>query len=283
MRVNVIVERYDEDAPDYERYWAPVLDATARGLLDRVTGPLVDVPARAPHILDVGTGSGVLALEARRRWPDALVTGADPSVGMLAVAAQRAVASGVDPNDRSLTWLMAPADALPLPDAWVDLVVSSFVLQLVPDRAAALRELVRVLRPGGQMAVLTWLDGGDEFLPATEFDEAVIDLGIPEPDEEDDDGRAGDFRSPRSAANELRRAGFERVSARVDTLTHLWTPETYLAFKQYYDEAWLFEMLEGTPHRERLEGLVRDRFAALPAEAFTWRAPVVSLVARRPV
>jgi len=280
--VNVIVERYDEDAQDYERYWAPVLDATARGLLDRVTGPLVGESGGPPYVLDVGTGSGVLAIDARRRWPDAMVTGVDPSVGMLAVAAQRAMASGVDATDRSLTWLVAPAHGLPLPDASVDLVVSSFVLQLVPDRAAALQELLRVLRPGGRLAALTWLDGGEEFLPATEFDEAVIDLGIPEPDEEENDGRSGDFSSPRAAADELRRVGFERVSARADTLTHAWMPDTYLAFKRHYDEAWLFEMLEGTPHLERLETLIRDRFAALPADAFTWRAPVVSLVARRP-
>ncbi|MCY7417816.1 MAG: methyltransferase domain-containing protein [Chloroflexi bacterium] len=247
-----------------------------------MTGPLVGESGGPPHILDVGTGSGVLALGARRRWPGAMVTGVDPSVGMLAVAAQRAVASGVDADDRSLTWLVAPADALPLPDVSVDLVISSFVLQLVPDRAAALQELRRVLRPGGRLAAITWLDGAHEFLPATEFDEAVIDLGMPDPDDEEDDGRSGDFSSPRAAADELRRAGFERVSARPDTLTHVWTPGTYWAFKRHYDEAWLFETLEGTPHLERLETLIRDRFAALPADAFTWQAPVVSLVAPRP-
>ena len=68
------------------------------------------------------------------------------------------------------------------------------------------------------------------------------------PDEEDDEGRAGDFSSPRAAADEFRRAGFERVEAATETLDYAGTPETYLAFKQHYDEAWLFELLEGTPH-----------------------------------
>ena len=95
-----------------------------------------------------------------------------------------------------LRWLEAAAADMPIPDETADLVISSFVLQLVPDRSAALREALRILRPGGILAALTWLEGGDAFLPSAEFDEAVMDLGIPEPGEEDEEDRAGDFASP---------------------------------------------------------------------------------------
>src|SRR3989304_3978142 len=54
-------------------------------------------------------------------------------------------------------FVTAAADAIPLPEASVDVAVSSFVLQLVPDRLAALREIRRVLRPGGRLAYATWL------------------------------------------------------------------------------------------------------------------------------
>ena len=138
-----------------------------------------------------------------------------------------------------------------------------------------------MLRPGGRLLLLTWLEDEADFLPSLEFDEAVIDLGIPEPEAEDEDDLAGDFSSPRAAADELRRPGFVRVSARQEILEYAWTAESYLAFKQHYDEAWLFELLEG-PHADRLTALVRDRFAALPPDAFTWRTPLVSVVARRP-
>ncbi len=277
-----IVARYDQEAQQYEQYWAPVLDRHARALLDRVASPTRPSGMGRPCIVDLGTGTGVLALDAHRRWPDASVIGVDPARGMLAVAARRATSAGIVADDGTLRWLEGSASEIPLEDDSVDLVLSSFMLHLVPDRAVALHETLRVLRPGGQLAAVAWVEGGDVFLPSTEFDEAVMDLGIPEPEPDEEDDRSGEFRSPRAAADEFRRAGFVRVSARAEQLTHDWTAASYLAYKQGYDEAWLFELLAGTRHSARLETLARQRLAALPQDAFTWRAPTVSIVARRP-
>ncbi len=273
-----IVERYDRDAEDYERYWAPVLDGAARSLLDRVERYVASL-RDAPRVVDVGTGSGVLAIDALARWPAAQVVGVDPSAGMLAMAGRRIARLGVD--DGRMAWLRAPAAELPLPDGSVDLVVSSFALQLVPDRATALGEAYRVLRPGGRIAFVTWLDRGDAFAPAVEFDEAVLDLGVDEPEPPEEEARSGDFGSVRNAADETRRAGFVRVAAREATLAFDWDLASYLEYKIRYDEVALFQSLpEDDAHR--LVDMAHRRLAALAPEAFRWRTPVVSVVGRRP-
>ncbi len=233
----------------------------------------------APSVVDVGTGSGVLALEAFDRWPEARVIGVDPSTGMLAMARQRETRRGG--ADGRIAWLEASADALPLPDAAVDLVISSFALQLVPDRAAALREAYRVLRPGGRLTFVTWLDRGEPFAPSVEFDESVLDLGVEEPEWPDEEVRSGDLPSVRAAADETRRAGFRRVAAREATLAFDWDLASYLEFKIRYDEMALFQWLPDDD-AHRLVDIAHRRLSALPPDAFRWRTPIVSVVAERP-
>jgi ubiquinone/menaquinone biosynthesis C-methylase UbiE len=149
------------------------------------------------------------------------------------------------------------------------------VLQLVDDRLAALTEIRRVLRPGGMLAYVTWLDreSRERFKARDEFDEAVYDLNVEEPDEGDED-IAGDVRSARSAADELRRAGFVRASAREETLIYDWTMESYLDYKFNYDERSLLSVLNPR-QRKRLERNVRDRLSRLSPSDFRWHAPVV--------
>jgi len=276
---NAIVERYDRDADRYAEHWAPVLDTAARAMLDRVAAE-VRLPA-SPAILDVGTGTGVLALTALERWPAATVLATDASAGMLAQAEAAAAAAGLA-GDARLRFVHGPADALAVGDASVDVVVSSFVYQLVPDRMAAFAEALRVLRPGGALAFVTWLDRGDDYAPAVEFDEAVMDVGIEEDGPPDgEDHRAGDFRSASGAARELREAGFKNVAARPERLRFAWTPATYLVFKRRYEEDVLFASL--TPELDAaLVGRAEERWAALPPEAWTWRAELVSVIGRRP-
>lgn len=276
-----IPDRYDRNAEDYGQYWAPVLDAAARRLLDRID-PYVRGLARPAQILDVGTGHGVLAHEARLRWPTAHVIGSDASSGMLAVATQtHGGEHAADAPDASLRWLHAPADKLTLPDRSVDAIVSSFVYQLVPDRRTAFAEALRVLRPGGRMAFVTWLDRGPDFEPAIEFDEALFDLEIEEPDEAEEEHRAGDFRSPRSAVRELRQAGFKRVSADAEILEYQWTIDSYLEFKEHYEERELFSWLD-RERAQKLLALARERFEELPPTDFEWRAEIVAVVGDRP-
>ncbi|KUI24344.1 SAM-dependent methyltransferase [Mycobacterium sp. IS-1742] len=98
--------------------------------------------------LDVGSGPGnVTAALGRAVGPGGLALGVDISEPMLA----RAVRAEAGPN---VGFMRADAQRLPLRDESVDAVVSVAMLQLIPDPAVALAEMVRVLRPGRRMAVM---------------------------------------------------------------------------------------------------------------------------------
>jgi arsenite methyltransferase len=98
--------------------------------------------------LDVGSGPGnVTASLARAAGPDGLALGIDISKPML----ERAVSAQAGPQ---VGFLRADAQKLPLRDETVDAAVSLAVLQLIPNPSATLAEMVRVLRPGGRMAVM---------------------------------------------------------------------------------------------------------------------------------
>jgi ubiquinone/menaquinone biosynthesis C-methylase UbiE len=97
------------------------------------------------RVIDVACGTGVLAREASRRAAlGGSVVGLDRNEGMLAVA--RRAAPGID-------WRAGLAESLPFAESTFDRVVSQFGLMFFEDRAAALKEMWRVLRPGGRMAV----------------------------------------------------------------------------------------------------------------------------------
>ena len=104
--------------------------------------------ADGDRVLDVGCGTGVLARAAADRVTvDEQVTGVDINEGMLAVA--RRLRPRID-------WRRGDATKLPLPDKSYDVVISQFALMYFADRRAALREMMRVLKPGGRLAVAVW-------------------------------------------------------------------------------------------------------------------------------
>lgn len=276
--MGTIAARYDRSASSYERFWAPVLAPAVAGLLDAVDAALGgDEPSR---VLDIGAGTGTLARFVATRWANAEVVGLDGSRAMLEVAGGEAERTLPPTATARLRWVTGLAQDLPLEDGVFDLALSSFVMQLVPDRLAALREAHRVLRPGGRLAYVTWLEGGGSFRPDVIFEELVDEDGLDDALEAEDD-RSGDVPSAAAAAAQARRAGFRPVSSRAGTLEHRWTARSYLSFLERYDAADLFASLEPGARRRLRERAAR-RLAELPAAAFTWRAPIVTVIARRP-
>ena len=143
----------------------------------------LDIP-QGGITLDVGSGPGnVTASLARAAGPDGLALGVDISEPMLA----RAVRAEAGPN---VGFLRADAQRLPFRDETFDAVVSIAMLQLIPEPAAALAEMVRVLRPGARMAVMVPTagragalmrllpDGGAHFFTDDEIADTLEDLGL---------------------------------------------------------------------------------------------------------
>ena len=102
------------------------------------------------RILDLGSGTGLVALRAAAAAEKGHTMGVDHSEGMLAQARHKAEASGLR---KRTEFVKMDAEALTFPDATFDVAVSLYVLLHLPDPLAALRELHRVVRPGGRVVI----------------------------------------------------------------------------------------------------------------------------------
>jgi ubiquinone/menaquinone biosynthesis C-methylase UbiE len=137
---------YDDVAEQFDIISNQLSTAAARRLLGLAAA------RRGDRVLDVGTGAGLLPFELLRS--DVAVgpiLGIDLSRGMIAAARQKAGAQGIDPS--RLRFEEMDAERLALGDASFDLVLSAFALTHVPHPEVALREIYRVLRPGGRVAI----------------------------------------------------------------------------------------------------------------------------------
>lgn len=135
----------------YQKEW---LDGVPEGTIASFagTGNPFALGRLAPgeHVVDVGCGAGIDSLIAARMvGPTGAVVGVDMTHAMLEKARAGAKQAKLD-NTRFHEGL---AESLPVEDGWADVVISNGVLNLFPDKYAALQEMGRVLKPGGRLQI----------------------------------------------------------------------------------------------------------------------------------
>jgi SAM-dependent methyltransferase len=222
---------------DYGRT-AATLEPAARAVVDAA-----GVTA-GEQVLDVGCGTGNAVLEAARRG--AAVRGVDPAPELLAAARERLAAAGVAAELRE-----GDAVALPVPDGAFDVVLSVFAVIFAPDAARAGGELLRAARPGGRVALTSWVPVG----PVAEAGRLLMQaMGVPPAFDPPRWGDAG-------WVTELLRA---RGAASVDVAEH------ELAFTAASPAAWFGEQEEHHPAwRAGRRALGETRWERLRAQTVT--------------
>jgi SAM-dependent methyltransferase len=121
------------------------------------------------RVVDIGSGAGLDSLIAARMvGPTGRVVGIDMTPAMLDKARRAAVEAGLD----HVEFREGYGEALPVPDGWADVIISNGVFNLMPDKSAALAEMVRVLKPNGRLQI------GDILVqkPVPESAKSNIDL-----------------------------------------------------------------------------------------------------------
>ena len=190
----------DNAAENYERYFVPVIPR-------RFGSALIKEARLRPgeRVLDLACGTGIIArMAVEQVGPAGLVAGVDVNSAMLDTA--RAVNAGLP-----IKWYESSAESIPLPDRTFDVAFCQLGLQFIADQAAALRELRRVLVPGGRVYINTPVP--NEF-----FD--VLDREIARHVSEEASAfvhAVFSLHDPHVLADLLTNAGFAQADVRVHT------------------------------------------------------------------
>ena len=146
-----IQQMFDGIAPDYDRLNHLMSLGVDRSWRRRALREIVDAH-RAQVVLDIACGTGDFSLAiAGRMHPDSRITGLDLSEGMLAVMRDKVARAGLE--DR-ISCEQGDSEAMRFADASFDVVTIAFGIRNFAHREAALREILRVLKPGGRLVIL---------------------------------------------------------------------------------------------------------------------------------
>jgi ubiquinone/menaquinone biosynthesis C-methylase UbiE len=194
--------------------------------------------------LDLGCGTGALTAAVLERAQPREVIGLDPSPAFLRLAAQQI------PDER-VTFRLGDGEVLAVPDGSIDLVVSGFALNFLPDRPAALREMRRATVSGGRVAAYVWdYPSGMQMLlnfweAAVELDPAARELH---------EARRFDFCRPEALQRMFLDAGLQEVVS-----TALVVPTVF----QDFDDFWSPFLGGAGPAPSYVASLAPDRRDAL--------------------
>lgn len=139
-----VMQEYSRLAPVYDRRWSFYIEATTRETIARLSLP------PGTQLLDVGCGTGALLEKLAHNFPQTTLVGVDPVPEMLAVARRR-LPAGIELGEG---W----AEELPFEDHSFDVVVSCNVFHYIRQPVPALKEMIRLLRPGGELVITDWCD-----------------------------------------------------------------------------------------------------------------------------
>lgn len=228
---------FDGSVPDgYREYLEPVI---FRPWAERLLA-YVQVGA-GDTVLDVAAGTGVVSRGAASRvGPSGRVIASDVSEAMLAHVPNGYPAAGPPPET-----LVCSAIELRLQDSSVDAVLCQQGLPFIPDRPAALKEMARVVKPGGVVGVAVW-QSTDRVEPFIVYGDALAANGVPEPFP-----GAYDSTNMTMAVEEVegafRAAGLEEVDVRLEELELDWPNLTHAV-----------RGISGTPYGPVLAALGED-------------------------
>jgi SAM-dependent methyltransferase len=245
--VALVAGLFSEDAPLYERHWAASMARLGRRLLDEL--PVAD----ARVVLDIGAGVGALLPAIREAAPNALVAGVDAAEGMIRRA------------PRSFGRAVMDAGRIAIRDSSVDAAVMPFMLFFLPDPSRGLREVHRILRPGGGLGVATWAGGANDF-PADEVWASVLDEHDAPP------GRSWGLDAmdtPEKLASLLEAVGFADVRTGAGSEPEPMTLDVFLEAKTNLGRS--KRRFEALPPEVRSSVLTvaRERLSRLQPEDFT--------------
>jgi len=199
------MDRWIGAAPSWEKH-----RETIRQMFAPVTQALVEEIRSGHTVLDVATGPGEPALSiAAMLGPEGSVVGIDPVPGMVAAACRAADQLGL----KNAQFEVAFADHLPFPDDTFDAAVSRFGAMFFPSPVDAVREILRVLKPGGKMALAVW--GTAESNPFFSALSRVIERYAGPPPPEPDAADAFRFATPGKLRDLMGEAGAVAPSERL--------------------------------------------------------------------
>jgi SAM-dependent methyltransferase len=225
------------------------------------------------RVLDIGSGTGALALVVLQQAPASRVVGIDPSPAYVTYARTRA-------GGGHATFEEGDAQRLRFSDGSFEAALALLVVNFIPDRSAAVREMARVTRPGGVVAAAVWDYGGGMEMLRAFWDEAAALDPASEP---------GDERyMPACRPGEL--AALWRAQGLLDVREEpLVIPLTFSSFEDFWSPfregqgpagAHVASLSEGSRRdlekrlRRRLLGEGRDRSITLNARAWAVRGVV---------